>query len=607
LSSQDTHDDSALLDFLLLWSEDEAAGATRPLAHYLARFPGHERAIESAFRARNERASARGASLERRIGPYLVLRELGRGGQGAVYLAEDTRDRRLVALKVLDSFAAWRSKERVERLRREASVVSRLQHPAICNVLDADLESDPPYLAMRMVDGRTLAHEIALARAQGDAPRLLPCAPRTRLELEGVLAFFDRAARALHSAHEAGVIHRDVKPGNIMVTPDGEPVLLDFGLARDSDSTQETLTHSGQLFGTPAYMAPERIGRPRAEVTRQCDVHSLGVTLYEVLTLARPFEGADPEALFRSIAHGAVPDARRTNAVVPYELQVVLATAMEKDARRRYATALELADELRRVREYEPIRARPTSAARKLLRWSQRHPAIAFTSSASFLLLAIGLLVSQHLLRQREEARRRLEGLSLGTLSLTLVEEDPTRSLLLAIESASIEREYYGDSALFAALAECREAKQFDFEGVICRSVDFDRQSRWAAFAGDGPKVEVRELASGRALPSLAGPHRLGDVRALRAGRRRARQRVARRARDRVGRGARAREARARRPHGRAALGRVQPRRKHDRHGFDRQDGAPLERRGRTTCCTYSPATKASSRARRSHRTVRAC
>jgi len=215
-----------------------------------------------------------------RVGPYRLVRELGRGGQAIVWLAEDSRIGRQVALKMLPHLGPG-GEEALRRFRREAEVAARLEHPGICSVFEAEIDHGTPYIAMRYVAGETLARRLAVAR---DAQ----AAPPDRGALRDLALLFEKAARALHAAHEAGIVHRDVKPANLMITPEGEPVVLDFGLAREDDASAPALSLTGEVSGTPAYMSPEQMtGRSRPD--RRTDVWSLGIALYEAATLAHPF------------------------------------------------------------------------------------------------------------------------------------------------------------------------------------------------------------------------------------------------------------------------------------------------------------------------------
>jgi len=319
------------------------------------------------------------------FGAYRINRILGTGGQGTVYLAQDTRLGRNVALKVL-SFCGRIHPRTLARFKREACAAGRLGHPGICTVHTADIEDGLPFIAMQHVNGETLAERIAVAR--NDTGRRAPVYAVETIE---------KVARAVHAAHEAGVVHRDLKPGNIMMTPAGEPVVLDFGLATDEHSA-ENLTITGDRFGTPSYMAPEQIESQLGFADRRTDVYALGVTLYECLTLCRPFESQSREGLYREVLSGDYQDPRRRCAGISKELGIVLATAMAKEQDQRYQTALDLAEDLRRVREWKPVRARPASPMRRLAGWGRRNPKLAITTAAIFLVLTVGLVATSTLL-----------------------------------------------------------------------------------------------------------------------------------------------------------------------------------------------------------------
>lgn len=333
---------------------------------------------------RFEQVGPTAEAMPRNFGEFELLRELGRGGMGIVYLASQQRgeQQRLVALKVLAT-GTIDSPQARQRLRREGAAVFRLVHPGICQVLDVGEVDGIPFLAMGYVPGSTLAEHIARARA-AELPLELPGTSsdgdpgepgqphgerRTRLTLRLV----EQAARALHVAHEAGLVHRDVKPANLMVTPDGEPVLLDFGLVRD-EAVGDGLTLTGQSLGTPTYMSPEQIDHSGPSIDRTTDVYSLGATLYEALTLEPPFRAPTRAALFQRILNGHPPDLRRATPPVARDLRIVVETAMARDRARRYATALDFAEDLRRVRCNQPIAARPPTPGQRLRLWCRRNP-----------------------------------------------------------------------------------------------------------------------------------------------------------------------------------------------------------------------------------------
>jgi formylglycine-generating enzyme required for sulfatase activity len=347
------------------------------------------------------------------ISHYRILRQIGCGGQATVYLADDTRLSRQVALKVLD-VGPTANEQAIDRFRREAEITSKLNHPGICPVYDVGQDRGVLFIAMRYVEGESVAAKVA---AQSTAPA----------GITDVLLLFEKAARALHAAHEHGVIHRDIKPGNIMVTKAGDPVVLDFGLAQEVDGSDVTLTITGDQTGTPAYMSPEQLTAHRIRLDRRTDVYSLGVALFESLTLRRPFEAPTREALYKQILMKDPPDARSLNRSIPPDAVVVLHTAMEKDLDRRYQTALDFAEELRRVRMHEPIVAKPVGPMGRFARWVRRNPGIAASAAGLLAALAIGLAVTLSLL-QRSERERVAKEKALGEKAKALDEVTTERN-----------------------------------------------------------------------------------------------------------------------------------------------------------------------------------
>ncbi|MHC4416741.1 MAG: protein kinase domain-containing protein [Planctomycetota bacterium] len=371
------------------------------------------------------------------FGRFRIDRELGRGGQAVVHLAEDTRLARKVALKVF-SRGPGVDEPVFRRFKREVEVAARLDHPGICTVHDAGVDRGVPFIAMRHVEGETMARKIARAREGGGTsslrPALLatddraepqhtanaPASERQSGDLTPVVRLMERAARAVHAAHEAGITHRDIKPGNIMVTPEGDPVVLDFGLARDEEISAATLTVPSEPRGTPAYMAPEQIQSSYGRPDRRTDVYSMGVTLYECVTLHLPFEAQTRDGIYRAILSQDPANAQRFNPAVPRDLRVVLETALAKEQDRRYQTALDLAEDLRRVCEHKPILARPAGPLLRLRRWARRSPAPAAGMGGLILVLALGTAIGGYLLRVNQlsltESRRFVDAQALPHL-----------------------------------------------------------------------------------------------------------------------------------------------------------------------------------------------
>ncbi|MCP3914205.1 MAG: protein kinase [bacterium] len=515
---------AALFDFFAEYLDDEASAGVRPLTEYLAHYPGHEESVAAEYlRLRAEDAGTGDAPElepgERQVGHYRLLQELGSGGQGSVHLAEDTRIERKVAIKLL--IGAFVTDEARRRFRREAESIARLEHPGICHVLEADVESDTPYIAMQHVEGLDLGASLAAASVPEGAKAiepLLPWIPRTRGDLFRVLHFFERIGRALHAAHEAGVVHRDIKPGNIIVQPDGRPVILDFGLALAEEGGEE-ITRSGEIFGTPAYMSPEQLRGVREELDRRTDIYSLNVALFEALVGARPFAGENRLELERAILFDPVPDPRALNPALTEDVKVVLESGLEKERDRRYASALAFAEDLRRIREYEPIHARPASTSLKLRRWARRQPALATALVGTLLALTSGLTIALVLLTKVQKNFDLAQSRYLSVRAQELASENPAVALMLGLEAVRLAPSYRSHSSLFGPLAACslehvlRLAKPAHFrdlafspDGALVAGAMIDNRAREASgdaqTASDGA-LGVWDTVTGESLFSV--------------------------------------------------------------------------------------------------------
>lgn len=309
------------------------------------------------------------------IDHYEIISVLGQGGMGVVYRARDRNLSREVALKVL-RFGG--DPVLLERLKREARVLARLSHPNIVTVHGAGVAAGTPYLAMELVEGEGLADRIS------------------SLDLRDKILLLEKITRAVDYAHARGVIHRDLKPQNILVRPNGEPVLMDLGLARSIEETG-ALTLPGGVLGTPRYMAPEQVDSRREAVGPATDIYSLGVILYEMLTGRPPFDGGTFAEIAARVSHEepVPPRARAEN--VPPDLEAVCLKALDKDPRRRYEFAGDFGEDLRRWREGRTLAARPAGVFRRLGRRLERHPgAVAVAAAAGAIIVALsGFLIPQ--------------------------------------------------------------------------------------------------------------------------------------------------------------------------------------------------------------------
>jgi tetratricopeptide (TPR) repeat protein len=308
------------------------------------------------------------------IGSFRLLDELGRGGMGIVYRAWDEPLRRVVALKVVRPDQSGETDRR--RLVREAQLASsfRDDHAVTIHAV-VDPPDGLPYLVMEYVPGPTLAQLIGSDQ---------------RPEPRRVAAYVAQVADALHAAHGAGLIHRDVKPGNILIDdPTGRAKISDFGLAR-AQGVQSSLTQEGFLAGTPTYMSPEQ-ARGESRLDGRTDVYSLGATLYEALTGATPYRGA-PHLVLRQIIEDEPRPLRELNDAVPRDLETICLKAMNREPARRYQTARELADDLRRWLGGEPIHARPTGRLERAWRWCGRNRRVAALAASLVFVFCAGFL-----------------------------------------------------------------------------------------------------------------------------------------------------------------------------------------------------------------------
>ncbi|MCA8976435.1 MAG: serine/threonine protein kinase [Planctomycetes bacterium] len=372
---------ATVVDFLFECALDLQANRLQPLRHYLSRYPGHEEAIAREYLALVDDRERPAASTQR-VGRFELLRELARGGQGRVYLARDPMIGRFMALKVL-ALTGSTDGARRERFRREIDAATRLDHPYICRLLEADVDHSPPYVSMELLPGHSLAELLAHGEGASTAGGGL-IAPRGRTQLIAFARFFAQVAAAVHAVHCAGIVHRDLKPANLMVTPDGEPRVLDFGLASPAERIGE-VTMTDTLIGTLPYMAPEQL-TGGGRVDRRVDVFALGLTMLECALRERPFAGRSPEARLASIQAGL--PMRLLRRLHP-DLRAILVMALAEKPEGRYATCQELADDLHRLCERRPVRARRVGMLVIANRWCARHPWLTTWFSATA--IAVGL------------------------------------------------------------------------------------------------------------------------------------------------------------------------------------------------------------------------
>jgi serine/threonine protein kinase/WD40 repeat protein len=318
------------------------------------------------------------------IGTYRIVRQIGRGGMGIVYEATQQSPKRSVAIKLLHPIHA--TPDRLRRFRREAEMLGRLQHPGIAQVIEASTydigHGAQPFFAMELVDGidiRTHCDRAGLDQ-------------RARIEL------LAEVADAVDHAHRHGVVHRDLKPDNVLVDSRGRPRVLDFGIAHVTGDTpwSTMMTQQGQLVGTLGYMAPEQLTAAASEVTPSVDVYSLGVLGYELLTRRLPCGVADQPVskAIAMLATSEAPPASRFEPSLRGDLDTILGKALEADPARRYASAAALADDLRRFLRHEPIRARPPSRTYLIRKFTRRHRTLVGGALATLFTLVAGTVTA---------------------------------------------------------------------------------------------------------------------------------------------------------------------------------------------------------------------
>ncbi|MBI2926983.1 MAG: serine/threonine protein kinase [Verrucomicrobia bacterium] len=381
----------------------------------------------------------------KRFGSYEIQTELGRGGMGVVYRARQLRLHRDVALKVILA-GQLASPREVRRFRTEAEAAGRLDHPNIVTIYEVGEHDGRHFFSMKLVEGPSLAERISGSGRRGEAQSSRSEIRNPKSEAERPHAgcytpkeaarLLATLARAVHYAHERGVLHRDLKPSNILLDSEGQPHLTDFGLAKllGSDSN---LTLSSMAMGSPNYMAPELAQGRAREATTAVDIYSLGAILFELLAGRPPFQAETVAATLRQVTAVEALPPSRFNPAVSRDLDTVALKCLEKQPARRYRSALELAEDLERFLRGEPIAARPANRAERFRRWCQRQPALAGSLAALLLVFLFGFCgvlwkwsgeVRQRRLAQQESRR--------AQQAVTRLEIERAESLLQAGDSS---------------------------------------------------------------------------------------------------------------------------------------------------------------------------
>ena len=307
------------------------------------------------------------------LGNYHILEEIGRGGMGVIYRARQRHSKRIVALKRVLSYHGD-SRETLERFRREAEAAASLDHPNVLPIYEVGEADGLPFFTMKLATGGSLQRTAAGMSAE----------PRECVRL------LAKVARAIAYAHRQGILHRDLKPGNILLDAVGEPLVTDFGLAKWMDARTD-LTRSLAIFGTPGFIAPEQARGPAGALTPAADVYSLGAILFDLLTGRAPFLGEHAMSVIQQAGEKPAPKLRSLKPSLDRDLETICAKCLEREPQARYRSAADLAEDLERWLEGRPIIARPVSPPAKLWRWSKRNPLLAGTAAVCLLIGAIAV------------------------------------------------------------------------------------------------------------------------------------------------------------------------------------------------------------------------
>jgi WD40 repeat protein len=414
----DTPTDGHLEEVLAAYMEAADAGWAPDRTVLIARYPNLRGELEAFFAAQErvrtvadsltmvrppqpadgdatlppgDTAQLKGA-MPRAFGDYEDLEEIARGGMGVVFRARQVSANRRVALKMILS-GQFASADDVKRFHIEAEAAANLDHPNIVPIYEVGEEDGQNFFSMKLVEGGSVAAQVG----------------RFAHDPRGAARLIATTARAVHHAHQRGILHRDLKPGNVLLDADGQPYVTDFGLAKRIEGDSQ-LTHSGAIVGTPSYMAPEQVGAKKA-LTTAADVYALGAILYELLTGQPPFRAVTPLDTLLLVLEKEADAPRKLNPRIDRDLETICLKCLEKEPGRRYESAAALADDLERWLRGEPVRARRTGVVERTWKWARRRPGLAALTGgiAACLLLSVllgaGYVITGLHLEEAEAAR----------------------------------------------------------------------------------------------------------------------------------------------------------------------------------------------------------
>jgi hypothetical protein len=502
--------DAELDEVIALYLKAAEAGAPPSRQEFLGRYPAFVTELNQFFTDQDRlqrvvepvRAAVTGMPAGARIryfGDYEILEEIARGGMGVVYRALQVSLNRVVALKMILT-GRLASPQDVQRFYREAEAAATVDHPNIVPIYEVSEHEGQHYFSMKLIEGGSLADKGK--ERQG-----------SKEEQQQAARLMATVARAVHHAHERGILHRDLKPANILIDSQGQPHVTDFGLAKRVEDDLR-YTQTGAIVGTASYMSPEQA---RAEpLTTATDVYSLGAIFYELLTGRPPFQAGTVLETARQVLEREPVRPRTLCPRVDRDLETICLKCLEKKPPQRYASAQALAEDLERWLRGEPILARPAGTWEQAVKWARRRPAaaalIGVSVAAAAAMLIGGIWFNARLQvalaqvdvknKAADERFRRSEGMRLAAESGVVLPDNPGLSLLLAVEGARRAPGHITNNALLAALEACREehtllghqdkviAAEYSRDGKRLVTASLDKTARlWDA--GTGQEVAV--------------------------------------------------------------------------------------------------------------------
>ncbi len=421
-----TQQAAQLFELAKQFEADSLGGRVPDLAEWVARQAQIAKSLGQTLKGAERQIHPAGSTELQRLGDFQIIRQIGRGGMGAVFEAEQLSLHRRVALKVL-WFAASSDQEAINRFAREATTIANLHHTNIVPIFAVGNQDGVNYYAMQLIDGNSLDKLSSLAPFVVDADR--------------VVDWGLQAAEALTHAHERGIVHRDIKPSNLMLDQSGRLWLTDFGLAKSS--TDQTLSLAGAMLGTPRYMSPEQASTATHNIDHRSDIYSLGATLYELLAGRPVFDGDSPVTVIQQILSQEPTALDKVQPNVPRDLSTIVMKCLNKDRIDRYSSARDLAQDLRSVSEGRPIRARRTSKLEIAGKWLKRHQTSVRYSAAvvaAITFVLIGLAAAWSGYRQYHTARVEIKSIGAPVVTAFLDSQGERVGLPITLPTqASIE------------------------------------------------------------------------------------------------------------------------------------------------------------------------